>query len=247
MTEQEKRRFDALCATEAGVMPEEGRIGTYGEKRLHRMLKHWCCPDTDCHEQAVGRFVADILRDGQIIEIQTGSLYPLAAKLAYYLEETEYSVTVVHPLIAECDLLRLDRDSGELLRKRRSGKHEGAGQLLAALSPISRFLDSPRLTVYAPLLRTEEHRYSERVRYRRSGAVEKEVFVRELLGDIRLCGTESYRPFLPEASEFVAAEFEKQSGLKGREAGRVLLTLCGAGVLTRRREGRRYRYFSVET
>ena len=243
MRVQEKERFDALCATEAGTMPEEGQIGTYGEKRLHRILKSWCCPDDSAHEQPVGRFVADILCEGRIVEIQTGSFYPLVSKLEYYLRQTEYDVTVVHPLIAQCAIYRIDRDSGELIRRRQSNKHERVEDLLPLLSPIAHLLTSPRLTVYAPLIRVEEHRYSERVRYRRRGAIEKEVFPRELLGDISLCGAESYRQFLPDVFEFTAAEYGELTRLRGRELSRGLMTLRAMGLLTREKEGNRYRYF----
>ena len=245
MTAAQKAAFDRLCAEALDAIPEDGRIGTYGEKRLHRILKYWSCPEDDCHEIPVGRYVADVLRAGQITEIQTGSFYPLVSKLEYYLRETNYDVTVVHPLIAECAIYRIDRDSGELIRRRQSNKHERVEDVLPLLSPIAHLLTSPRLTVYAPLIRVEEHRYSERVRYRRSGAIEKDVFPKELLGDISLRGAESYRRFLPDADEFTAAEYGALTRLKGRELSRGLMTLRALGLLTREKEGNRYRYFRV--
>ena len=101
--------FAKLCHEELLREKERDGIGLYAEKRLHSVLKRWMYDDFTAHEQKVptrdgktSRFVADILTpSGEIIEIQTGELYPLARKISFYMEQTDHTVTLVHPLVAK--------------------------------------------------------------------------------------------------------------------------------------------------
>ena len=94
------------------------------------------------------------------------------------------------------------------------------------------------------MLRADEMRYSERVRYRKSGAYDAELFPRELLGELVLRSAEDYRRFLPEGlSDFTAAEYASFSKLRGRKLYSALNTLCAVGVLRKEQEGKKYRYF----
>ena len=62
------------CAgTAAGTGPRGG-IGTLGEKSLHAALKLYYEPDSSRHEIPVGQYVADIVNEEGIIEIQTKHL-----------------------------------------------------------------------------------------------------------------------------------------------------------------------------
>ena len=100
-----KARFDRLCreaAMAARSNGEEG-IGTLGEKRLHAVIKQYLCADHDLHEVGVRDtgFVADVRIGNDIYEVQTGAFYPMKKKIAHYMEHTEYTVTVVHPISAK--------------------------------------------------------------------------------------------------------------------------------------------------
>ena len=114
-------RFDSLCAEFEKTMADRDSdgIGTYNEKILHKTLKHAVSDTPEQLEVKVGAYVADVLLDGEIFEIQTGGFYPLVKKIEYLLENTEYKITVVHPLISELLLIRMDRDTGEVIRKKR--------------------------------------------------------------------------------------------------------------------------------
>lgn len=73
--------FSRLCyEAEVNKVQKTGGINTMGEKRLHQVLKRYYESDETRHEQPVGRFIADVLRDEEIIEVQTGSFFPLKAK-----------------------------------------------------------------------------------------------------------------------------------------------------------------------
>lgn len=242
MMPEELQRFAQLCHEEADSQADRQGIGTYMEKRLHRILKRYYAETEEQTEVSVGSYVADIMIGDQIIEIQTGSFRPLYPKLRYYLEETDFRVTVVHPILAEHLLIRMDRETGEVLRKRRSNRPGRLTDLLPELYWIRSLLPNDRLTVRILLLSAEEIRYSERIRYRRQGAYEAELYPRELLGEQSFVTSLDYSPLLPESESFTAVEFEKRMRLNPRSANRALHALCEMGLLERELVDRKYVY-----
>ena len=68
---------EAVLASER----ERNGIGTLGEKSLHLILKSYYEPLYALHEQKLGRYVADILNEDGVIEIQTRSLSAMRKKL----------------------------------------------------------------------------------------------------------------------------------------------------------------------
>ncbi len=241
-----RERFSALCEREAARADATAgeRFELYAEKRLHRILKNFISEDAGTQEISVGKYTADVLLGNEITEIQTKSLRPLLAKLTYYLEQTDYRVTVVHPIFAQKTLIRAERETGEVLSCKKSPKKGSALNGLAELYWLSSLLPNDRLMVRLLLLRADEVRYSERVRYRKTGAYDSELFPRELLDEIVLGGREDYRIFLPEGlADFTAAEYAKWSKLRGRNVYSALNTLCAVGLLRREQEEKKYRYF----
>jgi len=244
MTAQE--RFAALCEREAEQADATAgeRFELYAEKRLHRILKNFISENEETQERAVGKYTADVLVGDEIFEIQTKSLRPLLSKLSYYLEDTDYRVTVVHPILAEKRLIRAERETGEVLSCKRSPKKGRVFDGLAELYWLSSLLPNERLCIRFFLLRADEVRYSERVRYRKQGAYDSELFPRELLDEVVLREKEDYRLFLPDGvTDFTAAEYAAFSKLRGRKLYSALNTLCAAGILRKEQEGKKYRYF----
>lgn len=97
----------------------EFRFSTLNERTLHRAVKDYLEPDRRCQEVAVAGMVADIFREGQLWEVQTGSVTPLVKKLLRLPEE--YPVTIVLPIVREKTICTLSAE-GELLSRRRSPK-----------------------------------------------------------------------------------------------------------------------------
>ena len=90
-----RERFSAICEEERLLPCEKPQgIGVYNEKSLHRVLKRLICEDESAYEIPVGRFVADVLCDGHITEIQTRQLDRLLPKLKYYIERLEIAAGV---------------------------------------------------------------------------------------------------------------------------------------------------------
>ena len=90
------------AAPAAGGLKRETRlekpnaIGELNERSLHRALKARYATPGSVTEQAVDGFVADVLIGDRIVEIHTGSFWPLKRKLPRLLER--FAVTLVYPV-----------------------------------------------------------------------------------------------------------------------------------------------------
>ncbi len=249
MTDKRSERFDALCEewrTLAGLRDSEG-IGTYNEKPLHKILKRTVTDDASCFEVRIGTYVADVRENGRITEVQTGSFYPLAPKLSYFLKETDDTVTVVHPVTEELTIIRVDPDTGEVLRRSKSPKKGRSRDILPELWYVRDSFPHDRLTVVVPLLRAEEYRYSERMRYRKKGAYDAQFVPLAARSWVEIATLDDVRGLLPDslrtADGFTAEQFGKAMGFpKGRRRAVALLFLCDKGICTRAKQGRGYVY-----
>ena len=136
---------------------EKPIIGTLAEKNVHATLKKWIEPDAEKHERRFHRFVADILTEDRIYEIQTGQFYRLARKLSVFLAEKD--VTVVYPIPHVRYILWIDPETGEISKKRRSPKVGTGMEVFRELPGILSFLPHPGLTVRLYLLDMDEYRF----------------------------------------------------------------------------------------
>ena len=238
----DKERFSELCEKFAYLPTEENGIGTYREKRLHRILKELVAGE-ECHEIAVGGYVADVLCDGHITEIQTKNLGSILPKLKYYVEETDFTVTVIHPIIAEKMLFRIDAETGEVLRKRRSSAHGSYFDGLAQLFYIREVLSCERVNIRLLLVSAEEHRYSEKMRYRKEGAYISELYPKELIGERLITSPDDLAEFVPdEPKEFTAKDYSLFGKVDGRKLYYCLNLLHSLGLVERKKDGKKYVY-----
>ena len=231
--------FEALCRADSVHIHARQGIGRLSEKRLHRIVKSFVAEDVSTHETPVGRYVADALSDGEIFEIQTKAFSRLSPKLEYYLEQTPYKINVIYPVIRNRKIIRIEPETGEVLRKQTSPKHGVSAAALPELFYIRHLLPCDRISIKLMFIDAEEYRYSERVRYRRSGAYDSELFPVSLV-DIEEYNTpDDFVRFIPSDRErFTASEYSNFIKLTGRRLYAALALLCSLGVL--RKEGKTY-------
>lgn len=67
----DQKRFEEAKRKIIGVDRQRLGIGTLSEKTVHAIFKDYYEPDEDHQEIPIENYVADIYRDGEIIEIQT--------------------------------------------------------------------------------------------------------------------------------------------------------------------------------
>ena len=106
------KRFEEAKNRIIGTQRERLGIGTLGEKTVHATLKHYYEPNEDYHEVPVEGYVADIYKDGNIVEIQTAQFHRMREKLKAFLPK--YKVTVVYPIVGKRQLYWIDPQSGEI-------------------------------------------------------------------------------------------------------------------------------------
>ena len=179
------------------------------------------------------RYIADICTENRIYEIQTGSLYPLLPKITYYLNETDYDVTVVHPIPMVRYKIWIDPETGEVESRKKSPKKGSAEDALPELFWLRELLSHPRFHVLLLFLEEEEYRYLDGwSRDKKRGSNRCERVPAALLGSVMLYGVSDYRGFLkPELpTEFTATEFGILYGFRGKNVYRALKTLLSVGL-----------------
>ncbi len=245
----DREKFSELCREDRCIHGSDGdSIGTYNEKRIHRILKRYITEDAFCYEQRVGRYVADVVTEESVFEIQTASFRSLAKKVEYYLESTDKTVYILHPVIKEKMLIRAERETGEVLSRKRSPKRVSDFEAVSNMYALGELVKSKRLVLCLVYIRAEEYRFSEARRYCKAGKYDNDLCPCELIDIRTLSGAEDYRALVPaelSEREFDASEFSKISKLKARKLYSLLNTLTSADVLCKRADGRK-NMFSVK-
>lgn len=237
---EKKARFDGICAAamrEAHAMGNGG-IGTLCEKRMHAVIKRYLCEDENCHEVKIGhtRFVADVCVENEIYEVQTGPLFPMKKKIAYYMEHTDYTVTVVHPMSALRWLCWIDPNSKEISPRKRVARYERREQFLAELYAFLPYLGSDRLRFRLLLLETQDFKILGN-RTSQDPKKQSQKYERvpiALLEEECFDKPSDFASFLPKDLPkrcFTVKEFSNAVKLRGRDAYSAVRVLAAVGLL----------------
>lgn len=220
-------------------------IGTLGEKQMHAAIKRFICPDESKHEikldkpkdDADGktkarRFVADVLDGKNVYEIQTGSFGPLVKKIQWILDNTDYNITVIHP-IAETKWVNLLGDDGNISRRYKSPKREKLEDIASEIYYLRDFISCPRFSLVILMLEAEQYKKNVEKNKKRRAKYEKyELIPMNLLRAHIFYGVEDYKYFLPESlgNTFTVKEYSKATGIRGMDAYSIVHTLCYLGL-----------------
>lgn len=221
-------RFYQAVYDAAAESHERYNIGTYREKKLHLILKRYFEPDTSYHEIPCAGFIADILRDGHITEIEAHSLTGLHEKLDAYLPE--YTVDLVYPLAANRFVTWIDPETGKMSQKRRSPKKATVYDAIAECIRLRDYLSRPGLRILAVFLDIEEYRLLDGwSRDHKRGSHRYERIPQELRRIIVLDARDSYARFIPEhcPDPCTVREFASAAGIH-RDCARTVLHVMEA-------------------
>ena len=222
---------------------EDGGIGTFNEKILHRALKFYFEPDDTKHETEYVGAVADILNHKGVIEIQTRSFNKLGPKLDRFLPVIP--VTVVLPIIETKLICRVDIETGESLPTRKSAKKGKAIDALRELAAIRRYIPNDNLTIVLAFVDVIETRMLKgNIKVGRKRTQKLDCIPTSLNSTLTLKSDKDYFALLPEdlPTEFSAADFEKLTKIKGIDSHGALMLLLQLGIISRERTGRAYTY-----
>ena len=210
--------------------PQSKGIGTLSEKTVHAVLKEYYGGGEENKEIPLGGFVADVVSEDGVIEIQTRALYRLERKLEALLPLCR--VTVVYPIEARKYLLDIDPDSGELISKRLSPKRLKIWHGIAELYGIRKFLGNENLTVRFPVLTVEETRIRAAEKKRRADKIDK--LPADMTEEVVIRRKEDIAALLPEElpDGFTSAEFAKLCRINADTAGKCIRVLSVMGIIT---------------
>ncbi len=219
-------------------------FGTLQEKTVHAVMKLYYEPDEDFHEVPVEGFIADIYRDGHIIEIQNGNFGKLRPKLSAFLPL--YPVTVVLPIPHFKWLIWMNEESGELSDKHKSPVTGNAYHAFAELYRIKTFLKDPNLSFAFPLIDMDEYRLLNGwSRNKKRGSTRYDRMPLSLYDEIRVERTEDFMQFVPiDLQEpFTITDFAKAARIRRELAADAVPILMYLDILQRDgKRGREYLY-----
>jgi len=203
------------------------RVGLLNEKPLHAALKLWYAEEGDQFEVPVDGFVADILRDGLVIEIQTGSASRLKRKIAALLRR--HKVRLVLPVASRKTIVRVASDGMERSR-RASPRRATALDAFRELVSLGDLLGDPNLVVDVVLAHEEEVRVDSR---HRKGFVVGERRLAAVDDCVSFDHPADYLGILPSgiAEEFTTADLARVMGQPRWMAQKVAYVLRTIGVI----------------
>ncbi|MBO4385775.1 MAG: hypothetical protein J5817_02035 [Treponema sp.] len=222
-------------------------INTLNESHLHKTLKTlYSLENEGCQTEAkAGKYIADILtKEGNVIEIQTGSLAHLSAKIMYFLEQKR-TVTVVYPLVRQ-KYIQTEDGKGKILRKRKSPVKKNIYSLFRELTSLTPFLLKKNFYLHVVEVTVTETRAATEEKVQSANG--RRHFLRNWvktgknLDSIEkkhvFHGKKSYTELLPKSldKEFSVTDIYSavkltESGVKRNEISLMVWVLCKAGLL----------------
>ena len=223
-------------------------IGTYMEKTIHKVLKLYYEPDIDYHEVRIDNYVADIYRDGNIIEIQTGNFNKMRAKLDCFLKD--YTVTIVYPIPYTKWLNWIDEDTHKVVSTRKSPKKGNEYLAFKELYKIKSYLTHPNLQLKLVLIDMNEYRLLNGWSTdKKKGSVRYDRIPIKIESELLLECIDDYLSLVPYdmPEVFTTKDYAKATKLTINRATTALNILYHIGVINRvGKKGNAYLYSAKE-
>lgn len=254
MTLCDKLRFDEACRRILNGGRLIKGIGTKGESTVHAVLKNYYEPYQDRQEQSVGGYVADIIGEDGIIEIQTSQFSHLKEKLRAFLQVSR--VTVVYPVYVKKKIITIDGDTGVIKSKRTSPLKESPYELFRELFPIAEFLKNENLSFRIVLLEADEYRIPpECLGKKKNRRGRLSVYDREptaLVDEIAIDNVYDWERLIPCLfdTDYTTADLALRAGISRADAQLALSALYRGGIVVRSgKEGNAftYRFFDEQS
>jgi len=208
-------------------------LSTYREGSLHASAKEIYAREGGLAEESVGGYVVDVVRDDELIEIQTASFASAARKLRRLV--VDHRVALVHPIAVERWLVRVDSD-GAVLGRRRSPKRGLPLDVFEELVAFPELVAHPNFRLELLMIREEEIRgpipAGVRFRYPREW-VRLDRRLLEVVGSIRIDTPADLLALLPEnlPSPFTTADIAAATRRSRRLSMRAAYCLSKAGAI----------------
>jgi hypothetical protein len=223
-------------------------IGTYKERTLHAALKCYYEPDRTRHEQPLMGYIADIINEDGVTEIQTRGFYSMKKKLETFLPEL--TVTIVYPAVRQKWLVWINPDTGETTSKRRSPKIGTPYIVFNELYYIRSLLIHPNLRLKVVMVDVEEYRRLDGwSNDKKRGSTRNERIPVGMGDEIAVNNISDYIKLIPDVlpDSFNTAGYAKSAGINKASAQNALNVLNLVGAVNRSgRDKKGYIYMRTE-
>lgn len=225
----DKYRFKVALENTNSLIEKDLSIGVLKEKTIHAILKNYYSSDICFQEIKVQNFVADVLENDSIYEIQTRNFDKLRSKIVEFTKA--YQLYVVYPVIAKSYITKVNPDF-TLQKKRLSPKRGSIYSIIPELYKISFLLDNPNLNFIMPFLEVDSFKYATKASYGKS--VKIDSFPTELVDEIYLNSKNDFLMFLPAdlEEEFTSEDLKNKAKINIKIAQLTILVLRKLGIIT---------------
>ncbi|MBM7685642.1 MAG: hypothetical protein PWP07_2678 [Epulopiscium sp.] len=179
-----------------GIKEEHRGINIQNEGSLHNQIKQWYAQKEDRLEVKVGRYIVDIVRQNQLIEIQTKNFSSIRSKIKNLI--IDYPVRLVYPICEEKWIVTLGRD-GEVISRRKSPKK---GKLLDCFNELIRcpeVMNEENFSLEILMIKAEEIRcFDGKGSWRRKGASIYDKILLDVSQSIVFESKDDFASFLPD-------------------------------------------------
>jgi len=220
-------------------------IGTRNERSLHSSLKDWYARPGDLLEEKVDGTIVDILREDLIIEIQTRNFGVMKRKLSKLLEYNK--VLLVYPVAREKLIIRIDPETGKVLKTRKSPKTGSIYDLFSELVYIPHLVKNRNLSIEVAFIREESVWCDDgEGSWKRKGTSVKDHRLAEVVETRRFNDCNSYLGLLPPSlpQQFTNRELAEALRIRMRLTAKMTYCLKKMGVI--RETGRKGRSILLE-
>ncbi|NLC42297.1 MAG: hypothetical protein GX775_05550 [Erysipelothrix sp.] len=206
-------------------------IGRLQEKSIHSTLKYFLSENEQNHEVPIHGFVADVVVDQTIYEIQTGSFDKLRAKIMSYTPD--YELHIVFPIAYQKHVLWFDEEH-RLIKRNKSPKKGSIYDIVRELYKIRPLITNERLFIDCFLINMEEIRLLDGWDLsKKRGATKVDKVPMELVEIVSFHEPSDYLRFLPEnlPTQFLAKDLSDVVRLTPRQVSALLLVLRELGLI----------------
>ncbi len=207
-------------------------LTTYREGSLHAALKALYARPGDRVEEPVDGYVIDVVRDDELVEIQTASFASAARKLRRLVNA--HRIVLVHPIAVQRWLVRVDAD-GVVLSRKRSPKRGLPLDIFEHLVAFPELIADVNFSLELALIDEEEIRgpvpEGKRYRYPRTW-VRLDRRLVEVVATIRVDSPADLARLLPDGlpETFTSSDIAAASRRSKRLAMRTAYCLQRAGA-----------------
>ena len=170
-------------------------IGTLRETELHAALKRYYARSGDRLEAEVDGYIVDIVRDDELVEIQTHNFAAMKRKLNRLLEQ--HAVRVVYPIAQAKWITRVKMDRQTPIGRRKSPHRGALEDVFLELVSLPELMAHPRFTLEVVLMHEEEIRCPRSGKQRRRDWSVCDRRLRDVIESVAFAGPHDFRRFIP--------------------------------------------------